>query len=87
MKKLKITYSTAKLKKGEKLKNGKKIVRKSCHTVWFGDDRVADCLLNHDASDSDGAVADLEKYLRVVERFKGRYYIPGSIKHCELVEG
>ncbi len=78
MKKLNITYDTA------KIKNGEKIVRESCYTARFADDRVADCLLDHGTSDV--AVADLEKLLRVVERFKGRYYIPGSIKHYELVK-
>lgn len=78
MKKLNITYDTA------EIKNGEKIVRKSRYTAIFEDDRVADCLLDHDTSDV--AVANLEKLLRVVERFKGRYYVPGSIKHYELVK-
>ncbi len=79
MKKLKITYNAA------KLKNGEKIVREAHYMTRFDDDLVADRLLDHDTSDV--AIADLEKLLRVVERFKGRYYIPGSIKHYELVEG
>ena len=32
------------------------------------------------------AVAELEKLLRVVERFKCRCFVPGSIKHYELVK-
>lgn len=50
----------------------------------FADDRVADRLLDHGTSGI--AVAELEKLLRVVERFKGRCYVPGSIKHYELVK-
>ena len=78
MKKLSITYDTA------EIENGEKIVGETCYTVEFANDRVADRLLDH--STSGVAVAELEKLLRVVERFKGRYYVPGSIKHYELVE-
>ena len=78
MKKLNITYNTM------EIENGEKIVGETCYTVDFADDRVADRLLNHGTSGL--AVAELEKLLRVVERFKGRCYVPGSIKHYELVK-
>ena len=77
MKKLNITYNTM------EIENGEKIVGETCYTVDFADDRVADRQLNHGTSGL--AVAELEKLLRVVERFKGRCYVPGSIKHYELV--
>ena len=77
MKKLNITYNTM------EIENGEKIVGETCYTVDFADDRVADRLLNHGTSGL--AVAELEKLLRVVERFKGRCYVPGRIKHYELV--
>ena len=78
MKKLSITYNTA------EIENGEKIVGETCYTVDFADDRVADRLLDHGTSGI--AVAELEKLLRVVERFKGRCYVHGSIKHYELVK-
>ena len=78
MKKLNITYDTA------KIKNGEKIVREPGRVDLGGGRIMKKCLLDHGTSDV--AVADLEKLLRVVERFKGRYYIPGSIKHYELVK-
>ena len=77
MKKLNITYDTA------EIENGEKIVGEACYTVEFADDRVADRLLDHGTSGV--AVAELEKLLRV-ERFKGRCFVPGSIKHYELVK-
>ena len=80
MKKLNITYDTAEIENGE---TGY-IVGETCYIVEFADDRVADRLMDHGTSGV--AVADLEKLLRVVERFKGRYYVPGSIKHYELVK-
>lgn len=73
MKRLNITYDTAEIENGE-----------TCYTVEFADDRVADRLLDHGTSGV--AVAELEKLLRVAERFKGRCYVPGSIKHYELVK-
>lgn len=78
MKKPNITYDTA------EIENGEKIVGETCYTVEFANDRVADCLLDHGTSGV--AVAELEKLLRVVEQFKGRYYVPGSIKHYEPVK-
>ena len=50
----------------------------------FADDRVADRLLDHGTSGV--VVAELEKLLRVVERLKCRCFVPGSIKHYELVK-
>lgn len=79
MKKLNITYDTL------EIENGEKITGETCYTVEFADDRVANRLLDHGTSGV--AVAELEKLLRVVERFKCRCYISGSIKHYELVEG
>ena len=78
MKKLNITYDTA------EIENGEKIVGETCYTVEFADDRVADRLLDHGTSGI--AVAELEKLLRVVERFKCRCFVPGSIKHYELMK-
>lgn len=78
MKKLSITYNTA------EIENGEKIVGETCYAVEFADDRVADRLLDHGTSGV--AVAELEKLLRVVERFKCRCFVPGSIKHYELVK-
>ena len=78
MKKLNITYDTM------EIENGEKIIGETCYTVEFADDRVADRLLDHGSSGV--AVAELEKLLRVVERFKCRCYVGGSIKHYELVE-
>jgi hypothetical protein len=78
MKQLDITYDTA------EIENGEKITGETCYTVEFADDRVADRLLDHGTSGV--AVAELEKLLYVVERFKGRRYVPGSIKHYELVK-
>lgn len=78
MKKLNITYDTV------EIENGEKIVGETCYTVEFADDRVADRLLDHGTSGI--AVAELEKLLRVVERFKCRCFVPGSIKHYELMK-
>jgi len=78
MKKLNITYDTM------ETENGEKITGETCYTVEFADDRVADRLLDHGTSGV--AVAELEKLLRVVERFKCRCFVSGSIKHYELVE-
>ena len=78
MKRLNITYNAI------EIENGEKITGETCYTVEFADDRVADRLLDHGTSGV--AVAELEKLLRVVERFKCRYYVPGSIKHYELVK-
>ena len=79
MKKLNITYDTL------EIENGEKITGETCYTVEFADDRVANRLLDNGTSGV--AVAELEKLLRVVERFKCRYYVSGSIKHYEPVEG
>ncbi len=78
MKKLNITYDTA------EIENGEKIVGETCYTVELADDRVADRLLDHGASGI--AVNIIEKLLRARERLLGRIYIPGSIKHYELVK-
>lgn len=78
MKKLNITYNTA------EIENGEKIVGETCYTVDFAGDPPRGRLLDHGTSGL--AVAELEKLLRVVERFKGRCYVPGSIKHYELVK-
>ena len=78
MKRLNITYDTM------EIENGEKITGETCYTVEFADDRVADRLLDHGTSGA--AVAELEKLLRVVERFKCRCFVSGSIKHYELVE-
>lgn len=78
MKKLNITYDTA------EIENGEKIVGETCYTIELADDRVADRLLDHGASGI--AVNIIEKLLRVLERLLGRIYIPGSIKHYELVK-
>ena len=72
MKRLNINYDTV------EVENGEKITGETCYTV-------ADRLLDHGTSGV--AVAELEKLLRAVERFKCRCYVPGSIKHYELVEG
>lgn len=78
MKKLNITYDTM------DSENGEKIIGETCYTVEFANDAVADRLLARGTSGV--AVAELEKLFRVVERFKGRIYVPGSIKHYELVK-
>ena len=70
MKKLNITYDAA------EIENGEKIVGETCYIVDFADDRVADRLLDHGTSGV--AVAELEKLLRVVERFKGRNHPAAS---------
>ena len=57
------------------IENGEKIVGETCYTVEFADDRVANRLLDHGTSG-----------VAVAERFKGRCYVPGSIKHYELVK-
>lgn len=78
MKKLNITYDTVEIEDGEH------IVGETCYTVEFADDGVADRLLDHGSSGV--AVAELEKLLQVVEFFKSRFYVHGSIKHYELVK-
>ena len=53
-------------------------------TVEFTD-KVADNLLDYGTSGI--AVGIIEKLLRARESLLGRHYLPGSIKHYELVEG
>ena len=78
MKKLNITYGTMEIEGGEK------IVGETCYTIEIWDDKVADRLLNHGQSGI--AVNIIEKLLRAREQLLGRIYIPGSIKHYELVK-
>lgn len=56
----------------------------TCYTVEFTD-KIADNLLDHGTSGV--AVSIIEKLLRARESLLGRIYVPGSIKHYELVEG
>lgn len=78
MKSLNITYDTM------EIENGEKITGETCYTVEFTD-KVADNLLDHGTSGI--AVGIIEKLLRARESLLGRHYLPGSIKHYELVEG
>ena len=78
MKKLNITYDTMEIEDGEK------IIGETCYAVEIGDDKVADRLLDHGTSGV--AVGIIEKMLTAREILMGRHYLPGSIKHYELVE-
>lgn len=78
MKSLNITYDTM------EIENGEKITGETCYTVEFTD-KIADNLLDHGTSGV--AVSIIEKLLRARESLLGRIYVPGSIKHYELVEG
>lgn len=78
MKSLNITYDTM------EIENGEKITGETCYTVEFTD-KTADNLLDHGTSGV--AVSIIEKLLRARESLLGRIYVPGSIKHYELVEG
>lgn len=79
MKSLNITYDTM------EIENGEKITGETCYTVEFTD-KIADNLLDHGTS---GVVVNIiiEKMLTAREILLGRHYLPGSIKHYELVEG
>lgn len=78
MKKLNITYDTF------EIENGERVEGETCCTVEFAD-KIADNLLDHGTSGV--AVSIIEKLLRARESLLGRHYLPGSIKHYELVEG
>ena len=78
MKKLNITYDTM------ELENGESVYGETCYVVEFGDDRVADRLLDHGSSGI--AVNLIEKMLMSREILLGCHYVPGSIKHYELVK-
>ena len=78
MKSLNITYDTM------EIENGEKITGETCYTVEFTD-KIADNLLDHGTSGV--AVSIIEKLLRARESLLGRIYVPGGIKHYELVEG
>lgn len=79
MKKLSITYDTF------EIENGERVEGETCYTVEIGDDKVAANLLDHGTS---GVVVNIiEKMLTAREILLGRHYLPGSIKHYELVEG
>lgn len=77
MKKLNITYDTM------EIEDGAKITGETCYTVEFTD-KVADNLLDHGTSGV--AVGIIEKMLMAREILMGRHYLPGSIKHYELVK-
>ena len=62
-----------------------RLVDETCYTVEIGDDKVAANLLDHGTSGV--AVNIIEKMLTAREILLGRHYLPGSIKHYELVEG
>lgn len=79
MKKLNITYNTF------EIENGKHVEGEACYTVEIGDDKVADRLLDHGTSGV--VVGIIEKMLTAREILLGHHYLPGSIKHYELVEG
>lgn len=79
MKSLNITYDVM------EIENGERVEGETCYTVEIGDDKVAANLLDHGTS---GVVVNIiEKLLRARESLLGRIYVPGSIKHYELVEG
>lgn len=78
MKTLNITYDAT------TVENGEWVVGETCCTVEIGDDEVADRLLDHGSSGI--AVRLIERMLESREILLCRHYVPGSIKHYELVK-